>query len=51
MASEPFVYAPRLIRVAKERGLMAASYGKLNNDPECAKVSSMSFTIFSFLGG
>lgn len=41
MASKPFVYAPRLIGLAKERGLMAASYGTLNNDPECAKVSSI----------
>lgn len=40
MASEPFVYAPKLVRVAKEKGLVTASYGGLNNEPDCAKVSS-----------
>jgi glycerophosphoryl diester phosphodiesterase len=39
MASEPFVYAPRLVGVAKEKGLVTASYGALNNEPKCAKVS------------
>ena len=39
MASEPFVYAPKLVGVAKAKSLMTASYGALNNEPECAKVS------------
>ena len=39
MASEPFVYAPKLIGLAKAKGLMTASYGALNNEPDCAKVS------------
>lgn len=38
MASEPFVFAPKLIGLAKEKGLMTASYGALNNEPDCAKV-------------
>lgn len=41
MASEPFVFAPLLVGVAKERGLVTASYGGLNDDPECAKVSAV----------
>ncbi|KAE8144373.1 hypothetical protein BDV25DRAFT_145691 [Aspergillus avenaceus] len=40
MASETFVYAPGLISVAKGRGLVTASYGALNNEPECAKVQA-----------
>lgn len=47
MASEPFVYAPRLVELAKGKGLMTASYGALNNEPECAKVSSALY-FFSF---
>jgi glycerophosphoryl diester phosphodiesterase len=50
MASEPFVYAPKLVGVTKERGLVTASYGALNNEPECAKVGSIitiSLTFFS----
>ena len=39
MASEPFVFAPNLVGVAKRKGLMTASYGALNNEPDCAKVS------------
>ena len=39
MASEPFVFAPKLIGVAKARGLVTASYGALNDEPEYAKVS------------
>jgi glycerophosphodiester phosphodiesterase len=37
--SDPLVLAPRLIRVVRERGLVCASYGALNNEPEFAKVS------------
>lgn len=44
MASEPFVFAPKLVGVAKGKGLMTASYGALNNEPDCARVS------FSILG-
>ncbi|KAI9675829.1 MAG: Glycerophosphocholine phosphodiesterase [Trizodia sp. TS-e1964] len=40
MASEAFVYAPRLVGVAKARGLATASYGALNNEPHCAQVSA-----------
>ncbi|KPI38521.1 Glycerophosphodiester phosphodiesterase GDE1 [Cyphellophora attinorum] len=32
-ASEVFVYAPRLVRVVKETGLVCVSYGVMNNDP------------------
>ncbi|SPN98551.1 related to multifunctional cyclin-dependent kinase PHO85 [Cephalotrichum gorgonifer] len=32
--AEPLVLCPRLIRVVKERGLVCASYGTLNNNPE-----------------
>lgn len=39
MASEPFVFAPKLIGDAKRRGLVTASYGALNDQPQCAKVS------------
>src|SRR6266487_43020 len=38
LASEPLVWAPGLIGVMKERGLVCASYGELNDDPENAKV-------------
>lgn len=41
MASEPFVFAPKLVGVAKQRGLVTGSYGALNDVPECAKVSSL----------
>lgn len=32
-AAGAFVYAPRLVRVVKETGLVCVSYGTLNNDP------------------
>lgn len=48
MASEPFVFAPMLIGVAKGRGLVTASYGILNDDPECAKVSTVLIHFFIF---
>jgi glycerophosphodiester phosphodiesterase len=38
MASEPFVMCPRLLGYTKSSGIKCASYGVLNDDPECAKV-------------
>lgn len=38
-AAEPFVIAPRLVKVVKESGLVCVSYGSLNNDPQNVKVS------------
>ncbi|KAJ0416242.1 Glycerophosphodiester phosphodiesterase domain-containing protein, partial [Aspergillus carlsbadensis] len=40
VASEPFVFAPKLISLAKGRGLVAASYGALNDEPEYAKIQA-----------
>lgn len=40
MSSEPFVFAPRLVSVARARGLVTSSYGALNNEPESAQVSN-----------
>lgn len=37
-AAEPLVYAPRLVRVVKESGLVCVSYGMLNNDPSKVKL-------------
>ena len=39
MLSDPFVMCPRLLTYAKDCGLVVCSYGELNNDPECARVS------------
>ncbi len=39
MASEPFVMCPKLAQYVKSLGLSCASYGSLNNDPKCARVS------------
>ena len=33
-AAQPLVYAPRLVRVVKESGLVCVSYGTMNNDSE-----------------
>jgi glycerophosphodiester phosphodiesterase len=33
-AAPPLVYAPRLVRVVKESGLVCVSYGVFNNDPQ-----------------
>jgi glycerophosphodiester phosphodiesterase len=33
-AAAPLVYAPRLVRVVKESGLVCVSYGVFNNDPD-----------------
>lgn len=33
-ACDPFVIAPRLVRVVKESGLVCVSYGTMNNQPE-----------------
>ena len=38
-ACEPLLHCPRLVRFVKERGLVCASYGVLNNEPEMVKVS------------
>ncbi|EXJ84657.1 hypothetical protein A1O3_05327 [Capronia epimyces CBS 606.96] len=37
-AAEPFVAAPRLVRVVKESGLVCVSYGSLNNEPDKVKL-------------
>lgn len=39
MLSDVFVPCPRLLRYAKREGLVCGSYGNLNDDPACAKVS------------
>lgn len=36
--AQPFVVAPRLVRVVKESGLVCVSYGTLNNEPEKVKL-------------
>lgn len=36
--AQPFVYAPRLVKVVKESGLVCVSYGMMNNDPEKVKL-------------
>ena len=38
--SYPLVACPRLLTYAKDMGLVVASYGALNNEPECALVIS-----------
>lgn len=40
-ACETLLLAPRLIQYVKDQGLICASYGLLNNKPECAKVSKL----------
>ncbi|KAL9618170.1 MAG: hypothetical protein Q9160_007065, partial [Pyrenula sp. 1 TL-2023] len=35
--ADPFVMCPRLLAYAKDTGLVVASYGEMNNEPECAK--------------
>lgn len=37
--SDPFVMCPRLLTYTKDMGLVVASYGDLNNEPECALVN------------
>lgn len=39
--SDPFVMCPRLLGYAKAAGLVVASYGNLNDEPECALVSEV----------
>jgi glycerophosphodiester phosphodiesterase len=39
--AEPFVIAPRLVRVVKQHGLVCVSYGSQNNDPVMVQVRSM----------
>ncbi|KAK3197467.1 hypothetical protein GRF29_216g334439 [Pseudopithomyces chartarum] len=40
MASEPFISAPKLIKFVQDQRLFCASYGNLNDDPECAKIQA-----------
>ena len=40
MLSDPFVMCPRLLTYAKDLGLVVGTYGNLNDEPECAVVSS-----------
>jgi glycerophosphodiester phosphodiesterase len=47
--SQPLVAAPELITLVKSSGLVCASWGDLNDDPECAKVPTIFFCI-SFYG-
>ena len=39
LASEPLVMSPGLIGYTKEKGLVVASYGTWNDEPEKAKVN------------
>lgn len=39
LACENFLYCPRLVQFVKNKGLVCASYGLLNNDPKNARVS------------
>ena len=41
MLSDPFVMCPRLLTYAKDSGLVVGTYGNLNDEPECALVSSL----------
>jgi glycerophosphodiester phosphodiesterase len=43
MASEPFVSSPKLVKFVQKQKLFCASYGNLNDDPECAKVRDYIF--------
>jgi len=36
--AEPFILAPRLVRVVKQNGLVCVSYGSQNNDPKLVQV-------------
>lgn len=38
--SDPFVFAPILIQHAKKKGLITASFGRLNGEPQYAKVQA-----------
>ena len=46
VVSDPVVMCPRLLTYAKDMGLVVASYGELNNEPECALVT---FFFFCFI--
>lgn len=48
---DPVVMCPRLLKYAKDMGLIVASYGDLNNEVDCAKVSGSSFEPMSPCGG
>ena len=45
-AAEPLIFAPRLVKVVKESGLVCVSYGTLNNDPEKVKVGLFFLSFF-----
>jgi len=46
MLSDPFIMCPRLLTYAKrEIGLVVCSYRDLNNDAECARVSTLSYFV------
>lgn len=47
-ASEPLVASPMLIDLARDSGLICATWGSLNDDTECAKVRN-AFILMSFL--
>ena len=38
--SDPFVMCPRLSTYAKDQGLVVGSYGNMNDEPDCALVST-----------
>ncbi|KAL8816565.1 MAG: hypothetical protein Q9191_008307 [Dirinaria sp. TL-2023a] len=40
MLSDPFVRCPRLVRYAKSQGLVVATYGNLNDEPENAIIQA-----------
>ncbi|KAF2869520.1 Glycerophosphodiester phosphodiesterase domain-containing protein, partial [Massariosphaeria phaeospora] len=40
MASEPFIASPKLVKFVQGQKLFCASYGGLNDDPECAKIQA-----------
>jgi glycerophosphodiester phosphodiesterase len=42
--SQPIMASPRLIDLVKSQGLVCASWGNLNDDPECAKVPTHLFS-------
>lgn len=50
MSSEPFIMSPKLVRQVKDSGLICASFGAMNDEPENAKVgckfSSLSSVLF-----
>ena len=47
-ACEALLLCPRLVGFVKTRGLVCATYGVLNNDPQMVKVGSRLFDICTF---